>query len=107
LEFFLGGTTTTFTAIDWAMTLVVRHPESMKKLQEEIQTYSRNKLYVPEEEVENMKYLKAVIKEVFRLHPPGPLSIPRQLSEDVKLKDMIIPAGTMIIIETTKPNNHI
>jgi len=89
------------------MTLVVRHPESMKKLQEEIQTYSRNKLYVPEEEVENMKYLKAVIKEVFRLHPPGPLSIPRQLSEDVKLKDMIIPAGTMIIIETTKPNNHI
>ncbi|XP_019088984.1 PREDICTED: putative cytochrome P450 71A28 [Camelina sativa] len=98
LDIFLGGTTTIFTAIDWAMILLIRHPESMKKLQEEIRMYSRNKLYVSEEEVENMKYLKAVIKEVLRLHPPGPLLIPRLLSEDVKLKGYDIAAGTMVFI---------
>ncbi|XP_019086168.1 PREDICTED: putative cytochrome P450 71A28 [Camelina sativa] len=98
LDIFLGGTTTFFTAIDWAMILLIRHPESMKKLQEEIRMYSRNKLYVSEEEVENMKYLKAVIKEVLRLHPPGPLLIPRLLSEDVKLKGYDIAAGTMVFI---------
>lgn len=78
----------------------------MKKLQDEIRTYSRHKLYVSEEDVENMKYLKAVIKEVLRLHPPGPLLIPRQLSEDVKLKGYDIAAGTMVRIQTMKQNNH-
>nr|QWK52287.1 cytochrome P450 71A28 [Isatis tinctoria] len=98
LDIFLGGTTTTFTAVDWAMMLLIRHPKCMKKLQDEIRTYSRHKLYVSEEEVDDMKYLKAVIKEVLRLHPPGPLLIPRQLSEDVKLKGYDIAAGTQVII---------
>lgn len=70
----------------------------MKKIQDEIRTYSRHKLYVAEEEVENMKYLKAVVKEVLRLHPPGPLLIPRQLSENVKLKGYDIASGTQVNI---------
>ncbi|CAN8275037.1 unnamed protein product [Cochlearia groenlandica] len=98
LDIFLGGTTTTFTTVDWAMMLLIRHPESMKKLQDEIRTCSRRNLYVSEEEVKNMKYLNAVIKEVLRLHPPGPLLIPRQLSENVKLKGYDIVAGTQVII---------
>ncbi|KAG2263352.1 hypothetical protein Bca52824_070431 [Brassica carinata] len=98
LDIFLGGTTTTFTVVDWAMMLLIKHPESMKKIQDEIRTYSRHKLYVAEEEVENMKYLKAVVKEVLRLHPPGPLLIPRQLSENVKLKGYDIASGTQVII---------
>ncbi|KAL0738211.1 hypothetical protein Bca4012_014421 [Brassica carinata] len=97
-DIFLGGTTTTFTVVDWAMMLLIKHPESMKKIQDEIRTYSRHKLYVAEEEVENMKYLKAVVKEVLRLHPPGPLLIPRQLSENVKLKGYDIASGTKVII---------
>ncbi|CAH8346081.1 unnamed protein product [Eruca vesicaria subsp. sativa] len=98
LDIFLGGTTTTFTAVDWAMTHLIRHPESMKKLQDEVRKNSRNNLFISEEEVENMKYLKAVIKEVLRLHPPGPILIPRQLSQDVKVKGYDISAGTIVII---------
>ncbi|CAH8317029.1 unnamed protein product [Eruca vesicaria subsp. sativa] len=98
LDIFLGGMITTYTTVDWAMMLLIRHPECMKKLQDEIQTYSRHKFYVSEEQVESMKYLKAVIKEVLRLHPPGPLLVPRQLSEDVKLKGYDIAAGTQVLI---------
>ncbi|CAN7110330.1 unnamed protein product, partial [Brassica rapa subsp. narinosa] len=98
LDIFIAGMTTTYTTLDWAMMRLIRHPECMKKLQDEIQTYSRHKFYVSEEQVESMKYLKAVIKEVLRLHPPGPLLVPRQLSEDVKLKGYDIAAGTQQVL---------
>ncbi|KAJ0236666.1 hypothetical protein HA466_0253720 [Hirschfeldia incana] len=98
LDMFLGGMTTTFTTLDWAMMLLIRHPKCMKRLQNELRTDARYMFYVSEEQVKNMKYLKAVVKEVLRLHNPVPLLIPRQLSEDVELKGYDITAGTQVII---------
>ncbi|CAA7020916.1 unnamed protein product [Microthlaspi erraticum] len=97
-DIFIAGTATTSTLLEWTMTELIRHPETMKKLQEDIRTHSRSSSYVTEEEIGNMKYLKAVIKEILRIHPPGPILIPRQLSEDVKLKGYDIAAGTQVII---------
>ncbi|KAG7532756.1 Cytochrome P450 [Arabidopsis thaliana x Arabidopsis arenosa] len=99
LDVFLGGTATTFTLLEWTMTELMRHPECMKKLKDDIYSASTTtaKLYVSEEEVANMKYLKAVIKEVLRLHPPVPIIL-RGLCEDVKLKGYDIAEGTLVII---------
>ncbi|CAL9242000.1 unnamed protein product [Arabidopsis halleri] len=96
LDVFLGGTATTFTLLEWTMTELMRHPECMKKLKDDIYSASTTtaKLYVSEEEVANMKYLKAVIKEVLRLHPPVPIIL-RGLCEDVKLKGYDIAEGTL------------
>ncbi|KAG7536471.1 Cytochrome P450 superfamily [Arabidopsis suecica] len=99
LDVFLGGTATTFTLLEWTMTELMRHPECMKKLKDDIYSASTTtaKLYVSEEEVANMKYLKAVIKEVLRLHPPVPIIL-RGLCEDIKLKGYDIAEGTLVII---------
>uniref|UniRef100_A0A1J3K526 Cytochrome P450 71A15 n=1 Tax=Noccaea caerulescens TaxID=107243 RepID=A0A1J3K526_NOCCA len=97
-DIFIAGTTTTSTLLEWTMTELIRHPEIMKKLQEDIRTHSRSNSYVNEEDIGNMKYLKAVIKEILRIHPSAPILIPRQLSEDVKLKGYDIAAGTQVII---------
>ncbi|CAH8264277.1 unnamed protein product [Arabidopsis lyrata] len=99
LDMFIGGTSTSSTLLEWIMTELIRNPNVMKKLQDEIRSTIRpHGSYIKEKEVNNMKYLKAVIKEVFRLHPPLPLILPRLLSEDVKVKGYNIAAGTEVII---------
>ncbi|KAG7556414.1 Cytochrome P450 [Arabidopsis suecica] len=98
LNMFLGGTTSTSSVLEWTMTELIRHPECMKKLQDEIRgDATKLNIYRSQEEVEDMKYLKAVIKEGLRLHPPFPVIV-RQLTEDVKLKEYDIPAGPQVII---------
>ncbi|KAL0890039.1 hypothetical protein Bca101_014022 [Brassica carinata] len=98
LDMFIGGTATTSSLLEWTMTELMRHPECMKKLRDDICSVSTHNSYVNEEDVEKMNYLNAVIKETLRLHPPLSVLIPRQVSEDIKLKGYDIAAGTQVII---------
>ena len=53
-----------------------RHPRVMKKLQSEVRGIAKDKPYITENDLEEMHYLKAVIKETPRLYPPIPFIVP-------------------------------
>ena len=94
---FAGGTDTIYTTLEWAMTELLRHPKAMKELQNEVRGISKGQ-QITENDLEKMHYLKAVIKETFRLHPPAPLLFPRESMKDVKIMSYDIPAGTMVLV---------
>ncbi|XP_073526220.1 uncharacterized protein [Phyllobates terribilis] len=97
VNIFAAGTHTQTITMEWTFTELLRHPKVMKRLQQEIRDVVGEKGAVSEDDLENLTYLKAVIKEIFRVHPPVPVVVPRLCREDIKLSGYDIPAGTQII----------
>lgn len=69
----------------------------MKKVQNEVREVLRGKTDIKDEDLEQMYYLKATMKETFRLHPPIPLLVARKARENVKIMGYDIDVGTMVI----------
>ena len=95
---FLGGSDTTSTALEWAMTELVKNPRIMEKAQEEVRRVVGRKSKVDEDDVNQMNYLKCVVKEILRLHPPGPLLAPHATTCCVNLRGYTIPPKTATFI---------
>lgn len=98
LEMFLAGSETTSVSIEWAMTELLRNPETMKKAKAELNEVIGPHRLVEEKDIEQLKYLQAVVKETLRLHPPVPLLLPRRALEDATYMGYHIPKGTQIFV---------
>ncbi|XP_020094508.1 cytochrome P450 71A1-like [Ananas comosus] len=98
VDMFVGGTDTSYIVLEWAMAELVRNPNIMKKLQNEVREVTMKSGTISENDLNTMTYLKAVIKETLRLHPPAPLLTPRESMKDCYIKDYFIPKNTRVII---------
>ncbi|KAK7353967.1 hypothetical protein VNO80_19423 [Phaseolus coccineus] len=98
MDMVLGGSDTTSTTLEWAMSELIRNPGTMKKVQEEVRRVARDKSKIEDNDIDEMKYLKCVIKETLRLHPPAPLLVPRETTSNVKLGGYDIPEKTMVFV---------
>ncbi|QCE03033.1 Cytochrome P450 [Vigna unguiculata] len=56
------------------------------------------KYFLDEDDTKKLSYLKATIKETLRLHPPGPLLVPRESTKDYVINRYPIPAKTILFI---------
>nr|GMC63763.1 cytochrome P450 89A2-like [Ipomoea batatas] len=102
-EFLSGGTDTTATALQWIMANLVKNPEIQEKLYGEISTVleplphnSPDRKIVREEDLAEMRYLKAVVLEGLRRHPPGHFVLPHTVTEEAELNGYTIPKNAAI-----------
>ncbi|KAF8022509.1 hypothetical protein BT93_F0123 [Corymbia citriodora subsp. variegata] len=86
------------TAIEWALSELIRNPRVMKCLQQELEAVVGSGRTVEESDLPKLKYLEMVVKESFRLYPPGPLLIPHESTEGVEIGGYYIPKRTRVIV---------
>ncbi|MCD7459220.1 hypothetical protein HAX54_040349 [Datura stramonium] len=98
LDMFGAGSETSATIIDWAMAELLKNPSVLKKAQEEVREMFNDKGCVDETYFDNLKYLKSVIKETLRLHPPLPFLLPRISREKSEINGYEIPAKTQVFV---------
>ncbi|XP_057447083.1 cytochrome P450 CYP736A12-like [Lotus japonicus] len=95
----IGGALDSASAtIEWAMSELLRNPRVMKKLQDELENVVGINRHVDESDLENLRYLYMVVKEILRLYPAGPLLGPRECLKDVTIDGYYIKKKTRIII---------
>ncbi|KAL3655319.1 hypothetical protein CASFOL_001105 [Castilleja foliolosa] len=77
MNIIVGGTDAIAAVVVWAMTALLKYPNIMKKVQSEIRQLGKKDL-ICETDIPNLPYLRAIVKETFRLYPPAPLLGPRE-----------------------------
>ncbi|XP_051133930.1 salviol synthase-like [Andrographis paniculata] len=97
-DMFAGGIETSSVTIDWAMAEMLRHPRVLQKAQDEVRRVFANNGFVEGSEFDKLKYLKFVVKEILRLHPPSPLLLPRQNSEECEINGYKVATKTKVLV---------
>ncbi|KAH9536222.1 hypothetical protein CY35_17G097200 [Sphagnum magellanicum] len=89
IEIFVTGTDTIATTVEWALGEFIRHSN-----------------VVDENDIPQLKYLQAIVKETFRLHPPAPLLMPHENREACEIGGYHIPSKSPIFVNVWAVHRH-
>ncbi|PWA81920.1 cytochrome P450 [Artemisia annua] len=85
-------------AIEWAMAEMINEPTILKRAVEELDSVvGRNRL-VEEKDLPELSYIKACLKEAFRLHPFAPFNAPHVSVKDTVVAGYFIPKGSHVLL---------
>lgn len=84
--------------IQWAMRLLLAHPEAFHKLRAEVDSKVGNERLLSESDFTNLPYLQCVINETLRLYPPVPLLLPHYSLEDCTIGGYDVPKHTILMV---------
>ncbi|KAL6143786.1 hypothetical protein ACLB2K_054481 [Fragaria x ananassa] len=98
LDIFSAGSDSSASAVDWTMSEMIKHPRIMKKAQDEVREVFNRTKQLSETSIREMKYLKLVIQEALRLHPPAVLLLPRECRQKCEIDGYEIPVKTKVIV---------
>ncbi|XP_040996837.1 cytochrome P450 81C13-like [Juglans microcarpa x Juglans regia] len=97
LVMFTAGTDTTATTMEWAMSLLLNHPEVLQKVKAEIVNQVGHGRLLNDSDLDKLPYLRSVVNETLRLYPPTPLLLPHCSAEDCSVGGYTVPKGTTLL----------
>lgn len=98
LDLFIAGSDTSAITTEWAMAELLRKPEAMEKVREEIIQKIGFERSVKESDIDQLPYLQAVVKETMRLHPAAPLLLPYKANKDTQIFGFTVPGNSQVLV---------
>ncbi|KAG2595767.1 cytochrome P450 89A2-like [Panicum virgatum] len=95
-EFLNAGTDTTVTLVEWIMAELVSNPDVQAKVYEEVTTGGNPELDAAGNVRAPLLYLRAVVLEGLRLHPPAHFLIPHGARSDAEIGGYTVPRGAEV-----------
>ncbi|KAF5717806.1 oxidoreductase [Fusarium mundagurra] len=94
---YAAGADTTVSAITTFFLAMTLFPEAQKKAQYEIDEVIRIGRLPTLSDRQSLPYVNALVKEVLRWHPVGPMCLPHTTSQNDIIDSYLIPKGAMIL----------
>ncbi len=91
----LAGEDTTANTIAWLLHLLHRNPDTLRRVNQEIQQLAPDCASFTVEQMDALVYLDAAVQEAMRLKPVGPF-LPLEAVVDTQIEDVHVPRGSMI-----------
>ncbi|KAK9989904.1 hypothetical protein SO802_030143 [Lithocarpus litseifolius] len=95
-----GGTDTSATVMEWAMSELVKQPHLIQKATEELDRVIGRERWVEEKDIPQLPYIDAIMKETMRKHPVAGLLAPHLAIQDCDVAGYKIKKGTRVFINT-------
>ncbi|KAI3515709.1 hypothetical protein L1887_14612 [Cichorium endivia] len=98
LELMIATIDNPSNAIEWTMGEMINEPTILKRAVDELdREVGRNRL-VEERDLQNLNYIKACIKEAFRLHPFAPFNPPHVSMSNTTVAGYFIPKDSHVLL---------
>ncbi|XP_073002237.1 cytochrome P450 84A1-like [Typha latifolia] len=97
MDVMFGGTETVASAIEWAMSELMKSPHELKRVQQELLDVVGLDRKLHESDLDKLPYLKCVVKETLRLHPPIPLLL-HETADDCNVGGYCVPKKSRVMI---------
>ncbi|KAK9131884.1 hypothetical protein Scep_011412 [Stephania cephalantha] len=97
LTMFTAGTDTSAMTLEWAMSLLLNHPEVLKKALYELDNNIEPHRFIEDSDLSNLPYIQSIIQETLRLYPLAPFLIPHEAAHECKVGQYEVPSGTIVV----------
>ncbi|KAI4330181.1 hypothetical protein MLD38_028484 [Melastoma candidum] len=97
-EIIMAGVDNPSNATEWTMAEMINQPELLRKAVEELDRFVGKDRLVQESDIPHLNYIKACIREAFRLHPVAPFNVPHVAMSDTTVASYFIPKGSQVLI---------
>jgi len=104
----VAGSETTATLLSGCLYLLLRNPDKLNKLREEILAEFQSADDITILRVNRLPYLFAVLEESLRVYPPVPVSLPRVVPpEGASISGYWVPGGTIVGVPQLAAHNSL